>query len=122
MSITGAFDAPAVTDQMITRALGRVCPRWGSVKSTVQNDVELELWRQIVRHHAAHLLHISKKAEQGGPVGPVASETLAQVGSRTYAQPKIDPEGEFGSYSPYLADLLGYIDSLPPAIRALTGG
>jgi len=122
VSITGAFDAPAVTDTMIERALKRVCPRWGAVKANAQNDTELELWKQIVRHHAAHLLHTSKKAELGGPVGPVASETLAQVGSRTYAQPKIDPEGEFGSYSPYLADLLGYIESLPPTIRALTGG
>lgn len=113
VSITGEFDAPAVTDTMIERALKRVCTRWRSVK-----EWDEELWSQIVRHHAAHLLHLAKKSEGGGK-GPVVSESLAQVGSRTYAQPTV--EGEFGVHSPYLPELLGYIESLPPSIRALTG-
>lgn len=118
VSITGEFDA--LPDLSIERALKRVCTRWSGLKETAQNPTETELWWQIVRHHAAHLLHLAKKSEGAGK-GVIASESLAQVGSRTYVVDKGGGDGGEFAGSPYAAELNGYIESLPPTFRALTG-
>lgn len=114
-SMTGAFDALA--DAKINLAIELVCPLYaGLAAANVDNN-----WRKLVALHAAHILHDALKSEGvDGQDGPVASESFAQVGSRSYAIAQQLPDGEnWWQSSPYGRLLHRYWVAMPPALRAV---
>lgn len=114
VSVTGEFNDLA--DGAISKAIDLHCPLYATIRKKNIGD-----WRELVRLHVAHYLHVALQQEgQGGGGGPVTSESFAQVGSRSYAVPVQQPDGSnWWQSSPYGQLWHRYWVALPPALKAV---
>lgn len=91
-SWTGEFDSLA--DAIIAEAIAEVAGQYRTIVAAL--GIETATKDLLVALHAAHLLHLGLKQEAGGDdlPGPIKSETLNRVGSRSYGSAaKLDGVG-----------------------------
>lgn len=115
-SFSGEFDS--LGDGVIGVAVDEVSVLYEGAQAL---GVNTETRRLLIALHAAHILHLGLKEEAGGGdmPGPVKSETLARVGSRTFgSNAKLDGNGGIVNWqdSPYGRRHQSLWRSLPPAL------
>lgn len=114
-SFSGEFDS--LSEAVIGAALDEVRPQYSTLKSeTGASTVTVD---KLVSLHAAHLLHVGLKQEASGgdEPGPVKSESLDRVGSRSYGSAaKLDGQGGIVDWqdSPYGRRHQAIWTKLPP--------
>lgn len=114
VSVTGEFDD--IADGKISAAIELHCPLYAAIQAK-----NIGRWRELVRLHVAHYLHVALQQEgSGGGGGPVSSESFAQVGSRSYAVAVQQPDGSnWWQSSPYGQSWHRFWLALPTALRAV---
>jgi len=115
-SITGEFDS--LSDTVIASIIEEVGGQYMTLLSEL--GIRQATADRLGSLHAAHILHRGLKEEAGGEdlPGPVKSEALARVGSRSFGSAgKMDGDGPFVGWadSPYGRRAMSIWTKLPPA-------
>ena len=116
-SFSGEFDS--LGDEVIASAVAEVEGQYRTLKQELlvaQADVN-----HLIALHAAHILHLCLKQEAGGDdlPGPIKSESLARVGSRTYGSAsKLEGNSSISDWqdSPYGRRHYAIWSKLPPGL------
>lgn len=119
-SFSGEFDS--LSEAVINAALAEAKVQYKTLRS--ETGASTEVVDKLVSLHAAHLLHLGLKQEAGGgdEPGPVKSESLDRVGSRSYGSAaKLDGQGGISDWadSPYGRRHQAIWTKLPPAVAVV---
>ena len=116
-SITGEFNT--LSDTVIGEVIGEVELQYKTLVKEFK--VAQAPADRLASLHVAHILYIAKKQETNGEdlPGPVKSESLARIGSRSYGSAaKLEGDGPFPDWadSPYGRRAQRIWANLPPAM------